>query len=341
VHEDDGVLWKEADAASAHNFDFPRKGRALDFGSFYIYKRALNSDLFAGDRSATTAYVASSRGPGDLASGREDMSETEPTRRLPPRDVRHYALGFVKPVPGSFKIFGSGTLVRVGRLSGIVTAAHVWDAIKNLDEIGFFQFPTRPSEIQSTKEQIGHLEVEEINNGMQDALGADIAFIKLSRSKASDLERLSSFLNLEKGRAAAFEPVPAHVSITEGIAGVVAEKGTRLTKNGPNTVARVEAILNHGLGVPIQPGRQGLDRLEFTPMPDENYQLPKSYGGTSGGGLFRAYTSGDEVFGFHLRGVAFYETGGDVANNRLICHGPQSIYDALLNAVKTRWASEI
>jgi hypothetical protein len=75
-------------------------------------------------------------------------------------------------------------------------------------------------------------------------------------------------------------------------------------------------------------------------MPDD-YQLPKSYGGTSGGGLFRAYTRQDEVFGFHLRGVAFYETSGDVANNRLICHGPQSIYDTLLNAVKARWASEI
>src|SRR5262249_6788274 len=110
----------------------------------------------------------------------EDMSEAELTRRLPPRDVRRYAMGFGKPVPGSFKIFGSGTLVRVGTLSGIVTAAHVWDAIKNLDDIGVFQFPTRPTEIQSTKEQIGHLEVEEINDGMEDALGPDIAFIKLS-----------------------------------------------------------------------------------------------------------------------------------------------------------------
>jgi hypothetical protein len=39
-------------------------------------------------------------------------------------------------------------------------------------------------------------------------------------------------------------------------------------------------------------------------MPDENYQLPKSYGVTRGGGLFRAYTRGAEVFGFHLRGAS-------------------------------------
>jgi hypothetical protein len=134
---------------------------------------------------------------------------------------------------------------------------------------------------------------------------------------------------------------PQPVRIIEGIAGIVGEKGARLTKYGPNTVASIEAIFNYGSSAPIQFGRLGLDRLEFTPIPDQDYELPRSYGGTSGGGLFRAYSTGGDVFGLHLRGVAFYKTGGDVARNRIVCHGPQSIYYALLSAIKSHWAAEI
>ena len=155
------------------------------------------------------------------------MDEVEPIRRLPPRDVKHYALGFVKPMAGAFQIFGSGTLVQFGRIHGIITAGHVWDAIKNLDSIGFFQFPTRRSEIQATTEVLGHIQVEEISDKKEDELGADIAFLKLTRQKAADLERLSSFLNLEKSQTQAALTAPSDGITVEGIAGLVGKKGVQ------------------------------------------------------------------------------------------------------------------
>ena len=98
--------------------------------------------------------------------------------------------------------------------------------------------------------------------------------------------------------------------------------------------------------------RDGCDRLEFTPLanqelmpalPDDKLSPPTSYGGTSGGGLWRLYAEPtadgkERLVLSRLLGVAYYET--DRTNrwrNKIICHGPRSVYYTLAEAIRSRW----
>jgi hypothetical protein len=79
----------------------------------------------------------------------------------------------------------------------------------------------------------------------------------------------------------------------------------------------------------------GYDLFYFQPEPDVNFHAPKSYAGTSGGGLWRIYPrprDGGEI-SFSLIGVAFYQT----ANRQIICHGQASLYVKLFDAIRDKW----
>jgi hypothetical protein len=92
-------------------------------------------------------------------------------------------------------------------------------------------------------------------------------------------------------------------------------------------------------------GRDGFDRLEFTPETDSDYVAPHSYGGMSGGGCFRVYFpriegSENDPLTFHLLGVAFFETTLAGKADKIICHGRRSLTDKLLPAVRAKWPSD-
>ena len=62
-----------------------------------------------------------------------------------------------------------------------------------------------------------------------------------------------------------------------------------------------------------------------------------SYEGLSGGGLWRVYFEADRngqiiVREKRLLGIAFYQYVSD-GKRRIICHGPKSVYEHLINGV--------
>ena len=82
--------------------------------------------------------------------------------------------------------------------------------------------------------------------------------------------------------------------------------------------------------------------FEFTHGPGTN--TPVSFGGVSGGGLWRVFPSGDDdgryssIEPVELRGVVFYQT--DETNGRggiISCHGPQGIYGRLVDDIRQTW----
>ena len=106
----------------------------------------------------------------------------------------------------------------------------------------------------------------------------------------------------------------------------------------------INGLLNSGDAVPISDGRNGHDRLRFTPTPAEGFPLPPTYGATSGGGLMRLFLEKGTKNMIELRlvGPVYYETAPkEDAVRDLICHGPKIVYERLAEKIRAKWPDEI
>jgi len=260
---------------------------------------------------------------------------------MAPIRLANYSIGFVELRPGEIRLIGSGTLLKVGRLSGIITARHVWDKVSEFDEIGLYQYPVRRKEIQALKEKTTHLHAVKFGSKQQhDDLGPDIAFVRVPPTIAASIEVHGTFLNFQKCHDA-LSCNPPNTETLDAVIGGVFEMGQKITEHGSRKTVIQEGLLNVGKATPIANGRDSFDRLEFTPNPAPDFTLPNSYGGMSGGGCFRTHFVGDEPKSMYLLGVAFYETSSLGKADKIICHGPKSIYELLFAAIKQTWGSEI
>ena len=110
---------------------------------------------------------------------------------------------------------------------------------------------------------------------------------------------------------------------------------------GSLDVTTIRGLLNVGAAVEIEPA-DGCDRLRFDVLPADDFTLPESYGGTSGGGVWRAFTqmrTDQKKYLVQLRllGVAFYQSDATNGSRSIICHGPKTIYDRMFTAIRARW----
>jgi hypothetical protein len=239
---------------------------------------------------------------------------------------------------------GSGTLLSVGRIDGILTAAHVWDDIlnrklkENLDELGLLQFPIRATQAQRLRLKLSHADAVMMGSPPFDEFGPDLAFVRLPIVTANALKADSSFVNFDKQIATAFSAVAEGAKTHDAVVGVVADWKRDTRDDGKLIITPIEALHNVGKAQPIAPA-QGFDRMQFTPLPATDFTLPKTYGGSSGGGLWRALTDEKNVyFEKRLMGVAFYEERTKDGSLDIICHGPESIYAKLARAIQSRWS---
>jgi hypothetical protein len=246
------------------------------------------------------------------------------------------SVGFLQLFDDGVEPLGSGTLVRIGNVAGIITAAHVWSIIvtKKLARVGFYHYAARRREIQSAVEEVPFLSEIAVGRNSDDALGPDIAFVKLPSMTAATLGSLGTFLNIDKHRETVAALDAKDIYRVDAVAGLVAEWDKTVTTHGKGKAVRVEGFTNIGNANKIDDGRDGFDRFEFTPQTEPGFKLPKSYGGTSGGGLFRTYLDRDRIARVALMGVAFWETTVDGKADKIICHGPESIYEKLVPMVR-------
>ena len=182
--------------------------------------------------------------------------------------------------------------------------------------------------------------------GVEDDLGPDIAFVRLTQDKATSIERHSVFLNLEKNEQQANDGAPENSISVDVVVGGVEELGQKINMQGDRKLIVQNSLLHVGHAGSIEDGRDGFDRLLFTPMPGPEFVPPSSYGGMSGGGCFRVYFPADRGYdadplAFHLLGVAFWETKVDGKADKIICHGRVSMREKLLPAVRANWPSEV
>jgi hypothetical protein len=251
--------------------------------------------------------------------------------------VGRFTIGFVGINKDKGSSLGSGTLARFGNIVGIITCAHVLKALKN--DVGVVCFPTRPSQLQMTRLDMAATDHVIVGMPTDTEFGPDLAFLRLPDTTMSALASLASVIDAPKHRENALTGEPDPENRVELVCGVVEEHTTTRTE-GTMAVTTFQGLLNVGRVVD-KTAAFGLDLFRFQPVPGPDTQPPKSYGGTSGGGLWRLYTE-PQADGTHkltqarMVGVAFWEKPVGTETH-IICHGQQSVHHALYDAIKKCW----
>ena len=170
----------------------------------------------------------------------------------------------------------------------------MWRAIRDLSRVGIYLYPSRKQEIQAITVERQLLSAVAFDSGCEDALGPDIAFVRLPENKTGAIEQHAAFLSLERDEKKAKEGAPDNTETVDLVVGGVEKLGQKINIREGRKLIVQESLLHVGHTTDLAAGRDGFDRLEFTPVPDPEFVPPSSYGGMSGGGCIRAYFPADK-----------------------------------------------
>jgi hypothetical protein len=264
------------------------------------------------------------------------------------RHAANFVVGFgtitVQDRVERVKPAGSGTLVTVGSIYGILTAAHVLDK-DNLPDNGTVALilsAEAPSQLRRTTIQMENTEKLRIGEAFGPN-GPDLGFLRIFGPDITKLEALGVFYNIAKrANDVLADRVPAKNSV-DAVVGVIAEGATDIEPDGRPTATVFQTIFCGGTAGAIKQ-IDDYDLIDFEPTnrPNQNFELPSSYKGASGGAVWRFYfemqAQEPSVLESRLIGVPFYESWPSSDGNRVLtCHGPKSIYNNLIAAIKKNW----
>ena len=259
------------------------------------------------------------------------------------RSLADYAIGFGElKLNGNIEdgtLFGSGTLVTVGKLVGIVTARHVAEILLKMkarpdSRAHIVRMPHRGGGCVQHELDLKQTEFV-LSPGQDGPNGPDLAFVLLSVENAATLKATSSFYPLI-GR-----PLPKGRFISIDVTlGIVAEWTTApvITADGAR---RNFTLLSFSGQSEDEREHEGYDLATLVPPPESDIELPKSYGGVSGGGVWRVLFKPDgsnAVVERRLIGTAFYELP-TIGRTAIVHHGPRSLETRLLPMIRERWPS--
>ncbi len=227
---------------------------------------------------------------------------------------------------------GSGVLIEYKGLHGILTAAHVDEYLRRLKRpIGLVRLN------RGLAQQSSVLDLEEVFSYVAGADpwpvgGDDISFIHIPPHLVGNIERSCSFLNADKNQAKD-EPEPSTSLIqTHAVFGLVEYFTGATTRQGGVATTAMKGVLTPGCLTALDGSVITLECFAEN-IPD----LPSSFGGTSGGGLWRVYVrkgQDGKYTAVHRRliGIASRE---DSTPPRIICQGPGRIGVILESARRT------
>jgi hypothetical protein len=248
-------------------------------------------------------------------------------------------IGFVRVRDGAPASLGSGTLIRFGTVVGVLTCAHVLEALLREEEIGILCFPVRATQIQRLRLPMATTDHVAIGTPPWNEDGPDLAFLSLPAPFIGDIESIASIVNGDLHRQNIVAGDPEKTLKLCAMAGVVDEmtKAPILSEipGGIAATTSFEALLNVGH---IFVDDENADRFRFQPIVSDGAILPTSYEGTSGGGLWKFYLDPYDfsLVQARLIGVAYWQK--PVGNElHLAGHAQVSIYKTLLDAIRQKW----
>jgi hypothetical protein len=238
---------------------------------------------------------------------------------------------------------GSGTLVRVGQLYGLLTAAHVLAELPKSGEVGIIFY--RSGAIQKQTIKMEYTDQLTISGSTFGPDGPDLGFLRLPQETVGWLKATNVFFNISKRRPQVLAKQAPAPDCVDAVVGMVDQLTKEIPVSEPKTRAMVfSAIFSDGV-VEKERNKCGFDIFEFKPANYPDFQLPTNFEGVSGGGLWRIYlTERDgtpEIVDKRLLGVPFYQNLENGIVTSINCHGPMGIYGTLYDAIAAKWPSEV
>jgi hypothetical protein len=259
------------------------------------------------------------RGPGDL---RQRI-----VRNLGSSTVALFAV-FDSHGTDLLKLAGTGTLAVVDGLYGILTAAHVWeDVLKSAVKLGI-----------TLTDNINHKYLMDVSGIVPTVIrdnasgwnewGPDIAFLRIPSEYVGGIKAFQDFEDLKK------PPKPLGVESLECwvAMGTPEELGTF-------TQTHASVQISGDFVDPRSYSRGEHDYYDFE-IDTGRAGMPQSFGGFSGGGLWRVLVyqsaeTGKVDWAQRLKGVIFWQSPLLEGRRMMRCHGPQSIVSLVQKATSS------
>lgn len=243
------------------------------------------------------------------------------------KSVRDYTVAFVVLPERAIELpkpCGTATLVTINATSYFLTASHVWEKLKKSKDIGvtivvrenLFKIPTK------------HLRATGPSKPTAEDEGPDIVLLEIPAEKLGEISARKSFYPLEPPWNR--PPVKARcveVRILMGFPGEAATI-TPATQDTPTSLdLTIQAVMADSDSTTFT--KDGYDYIDSREISGA-YGFPHSYGGFSGGGLWRVQIYCDPETGKResrhgLEGMAFHESDLRDGHRIIRCHGRESI----------------
>lgn len=202
--------------------------------------------------------------------------------------------------PGGVRPVGSGSLVTFDGRRLILTATHVWAALRRSSIIYYCAIPERSHSAGLHKDSLTPYSLDDNVKENPKPFDADLTLLELHAVDYRNMDARLSFFPLERE-----ETRLGNDFVTIGSPGVLAQKDSTET----NTLSMelraifVEVLTEEG-------ERDGLDFLKALPFQDPDSPI-RDYRGFSGGGLWSLHyypeKPADERYEVFLIGVNFYQ----------------------------------
>jgi len=231
------------------------------------------------------------------------------------------------------QLMGSGTLVQLDGREFILTAQHVIAFLDRCPRLAFVLGEEAHSRTHARRIFTFH----EIGIPTGAEMGPDIGLIRIPDNLRGYLHQKMSFYNLaDKEYLADHEELVARSDLWV-ISGAVDEL-TALD------VSRKEYSIGHqcyGAGMPVFGEASGYDYFELRAQYNKDTITPRSFGGVSGGGLWRlkigegpgGYTIADHA---KLVGVCYYQGPTEQDTTFVRGHGPKTVYGVVSKYIRDR-----
>ena len=231
---------------------------------------------------------------------------------------------------------GSGTLVNVGQVFGILTAQHVADGLTQDSRLGLTIGPE--GDEHAFQLPISEARIVEIAAPVNKEYGPDLAFITIPQPYLGTVKSYKSFVDLSADQAYLLDDPPTLDSGLWFVCGCP----SRMTRRVPSERGFREVIefrLLCGTGPAGSTFVKGdFDYIDMQLNLRAAPNLPRTYRGMSGGGLWQVLIRREASGMFSasrylLSGVVYYQTELVDERRALRSHGRRSVYQVAYEAI--------